>query len=86
MIQYYIRFKEVKHAKYLGVTIDHHLSWNKYINYITSKANNCNVKCFLQCRNLSQFPMQSLVRSYTSYPGTRLHCVGSSYTKEYIKN
>ena len=37
--------------------------------------------------------MQSIPRAelstvtyiYTSYPGTRLHCVGSSYTKEYIK-
>ena len=53
LTQYYIQndvIKEVKHAKYLGVIIDHHLSWNEHINYITSKANN--VKCFLQ-RNLS---------------------------------
>ena len=48
LTQYYIQndvIKEVKHAKYLGVITDHHLSWNEHINYITSKANN--VKCFL---------------------------------------
>ena len=47
-MQYYIQndvIKEVKHTKYLGVIIDHCLSWNEHINYITSKANN--VKCFL---------------------------------------
>ena len=45
-MQYYIQndvTKEVKHAKYLGV--DHYLSWNEHINYITNKANNVN--CFL---------------------------------------
>ena len=66
--------KEVKHAKYLGVIIDHHLSWNEHINYITSKAND--VKCFLQC-NLSQCPIciksncyQSLVRPILEYACT----------------
>ena len=47
-MQYYIQsdvIKEVKHAKYLGVIIDHRLSWNEHINYITSKVNN--VKRFL---------------------------------------
>ena len=36
--------KELKRAKYLGVIIDHHLSWNEHINQIiaTSKANNIN--------------------------------------------
>ena len=76
-MQYYIQndvIREVKHAKYLGVIIDHRLSWNEHINYITSKANN--VKCFLQ-RNLSQFPIhiksscyQSLVHPILEYACT----------------
>ena len=64
--------KEVRHAKYLGVIIDHHLSWNEHIIYITSKTNN--VKCFLQY-NLSQCPThiksncyQSLVHPILEYP------------------
>ena len=62
-MQYYIQndvIKEVKHAKYLGVIIDHHLSWNEHINHITSKANN--VKCFLQ-RNLSQCSIHIIIRA-----------------------
>ena len=30
--------KEVKYAKYLGVIINHHLSWNEHINYCTLLA------------------------------------------------
>ena len=48
LMQYYIQndaIKEVKHTKYLEVIINHRISWNEHINYITSKANN--VKCFL---------------------------------------
>ena len=54
-MKYYIQndvIIDVKHAKYLGVIIYHHI-WNKHINYITSKANN--IKCFLQW-NLSRSP------------------------------
>jgi len=76
-MQYHIQdevIKEVKYAKYLGVIIDHHLSWNDHINYITSKANN--VKCFLQ-RNLSRCSTriksncyQSIVRPILEYACT----------------
>jgi len=77
LMQYHIQdevIKEVKYAKYLGVIIDHHLSWNDHINYITSKANN--VKCFLQ-RNLSRCSTriksncyQSIVRPILEYACT----------------
>ena len=30
--------REVTHAKYLGVTIDQHLSWSEHIKQITNKA------------------------------------------------
>ena len=45
--------REVTHAKYLGVTIDQHLSWSEHIKQITTKANK--VKGFLQ-RNLYSCP------------------------------
>ena len=47
--------REVTHAKYLGVTIDQHLSWSEHIKQITNKANR--VKGFLQ-RNLHSCPIQ----------------------------
>ena len=31
--------KEAPHAKYLGVIIDQHLTWNEHISYVTSTAN-----------------------------------------------
>ena len=34
------QLKEVKGAKYLGLTIDRTLSWNDHINNVTKKANN----------------------------------------------
>ena len=85
-MQYYIQsdvIKEVQHAKYLGVIIDHRLSWNEHINYVTSKANN--VKCFLQSMPHS-YQKQLLLELITSYPGICFQCVGCSYTKEYINN
>ena len=63
--------KEVSHAKYLGIIIDQHLTWNEHISYITTKANK--VKCFLQ-RNLKPCPTtvkticyKSLIRSILDY-------------------
>ena len=47
------QLKEVKGAKYLGVTIDRTLSWNDHINNVTKKANN--TRAFLQ-RNISRCP------------------------------
>jgi len=38
--------QEVSSAKYLGITIDQHLTWNKHVKQVTSKANK--IKCFLQ--------------------------------------
>ena len=43
------QIKSVPHAKYLGVVIDKHLSFNEHIQMITNKANS--VKAFLQ-RNI----------------------------------
>ena len=65
-MQYYIQndvIKEVKHAKYLGIISDHHLSWNEHINYITSKVNN--VKCFLRW-NPSKCPTHIKSNCYQS--------------------
>ena len=56
LYKYYIQKKEIKeviHAKYLGVTLSHNLSWSEHINQITSKANR--IKGFLQ-RNLHKCP------------------------------
>ena len=51
-MRYYIQGKEIKHttsSKYLGVTIDEHLTWNDHVKTVISKANK--VKGFLQ-RNI----------------------------------
>jgi len=76
------RIKEVPHAKYLGVTIDQHLTWNKHTRQITTKANNA--KNFLQ-RNLKSFPVnvkaicyQSMVRSILDYASI----IWSPYTQK----
>ena len=56
LMQYNIQgetIREVTHAKYLGVTIDQHLSWSEHIKQITNKA--YKVKGFLQ-RNLYSCP------------------------------
>ena len=87
-MSYYIqneKIKEVPHAKYLGVTIDQHLTWNEHIRQITAKANN--VKSFLQ-RNLKSCPVnikvtcyQSMVRSILDYAST----IWSPYTQKNIQ-
>ena len=50
--------KEVAHAKYLGVTISHNLTWSEHIKQITTKANR--TKGFLQ-RNLHNCPPETKV-------------------------
>ena len=53
---YYIysqQLKKVTSAKYLGITIDSHLTWKDHINEICSKANSA--KAFLKC-NTHQCP------------------------------
>ena len=87
LMQYYIQndaIKEVKYAKYLGVIIDHHLSWNEHINYITSRLILLNVFFSVTSVNapLISKHAQLLLELSISYPGIRLHCMGSSYTKE----
>ena len=47
--------KEVPHAKYLGVTIDEHLTWNEHVRQVTTKANN--VKNFLHALLTSKPPV-----------------------------
>ena len=73
--------REVIHAKYLGVTIDQHLSWSEHIKQITNKANR--VKGFLQ-RNLHSCPIQiksncykALVKPISEYAS------GTSYSERY---
>jgi len=87
-MSYYIQnqmIKEVSHAKYLGVTIDQHLTWNEHIRQITSKANN--VKNFLQ-RNIRACPVNvkatcycSMIRSILEYASI----VWSPYTQRNIQ-
>ena len=66
------QLKEVKAAKYLGVTIDRTLSWNEHINNVTKKANN--TRAFLQ-RNINICPIKTLcyqtfVRPIVEYAST----------------
>ena len=68
------QLKEVKGAKYLGVTIDRTLSWNEHINNVTKKANN--TRAFLQ-RNINRCPeaikticYQAFVRPIVEYAST----------------
>ena len=57
MYNYYIEnslINEVSYTKYLGVIIDHKLSWNKRIQRIVNKA--AQVSAFLY-QNLGHFPI-----------------------------
>lgn len=54
---------EVHCIKYLGVNIDHKLTWNNHVNTITNKANS--VRAFLQ-RNLKSCPAKIKYHCYTS--------------------
>ena len=72
------------HAKYLGVVIDEHLSFNEHINMITNKANS--VKSFLQ-RNIGSCTetvkeacYKSMVKPILEFSST----VWSPYTKKNI--
>ena len=79
------KIKSVPHAKYLGVVIDEHLSFNEHIKImITNKANS--VKAFLQ-RNIGSCTevvkeacYKSMVRPILEYSST----VWSSFTKKNI--
>ena len=74
LIQYtqpYTILEEAITAKYLGVTIQNDLNWNKHINATTKIANN--TRAFLQ-RNIKQCPgktkelcYKTLVRSIQEY-------------------
>ena len=55
---------KVSHAKYLGVTIDHNLSWSNHIGIISRKANS--VYAFLK-RNLRQCSLSIKSLAYISY-------------------
>ena len=41
--------KTVEHHIYLGIQIDHHLSWNPQVDYVCSKATSYRLIGFLQC-------------------------------------
>ena len=59
------KLKEVKCAKYLGVTIDRTLSWDAHINNVTKKANNTGA--LLQC---NRCPDAEFVRPIAEYAST----------------
>ena len=56
-----LEVEEAKTAKYLGVTIQNDLNWNKHIDATTKKANN--TRAFLQ-RNIKQCPGKTKERCY----------------------
>ncbi len=71
------QLKEVKGAKYIGVTIDRTLSWNGHVNNVTQKATN--TRAFLQ-RNINRCPegintlrYHTLVRPIVEYASTVSH-------------
>ena len=78
------KIKEVSTAKYLGVTINKHLTWSNHIDNIYHKA--LSAKAFLQ-RNLTSYPPNikllcyiTMVRSILEYASP----VWSPYTKQDI--
>ena len=65
--QYHIHntdLETVEKAKYLGVTIDKHLSWNDHIKAITAKSQSC--RHFLQ-RNLQQCDKETKIQCYKTF-------------------
>ena len=79
---YYIH--KVSHAKYLGVTIDHNLSWSNHIGIISHKANS--VYAFLK-RNLRQCSLSIKSLAYLTYVRPILEyasIIWTPYTKLHI--
>ena len=77
--------KAATHVKYLGVTIDEHLSFNEHVNRIAHKANT--LKAFLQ-RNIKSYPLQVKENCYkiTMRPIMEYACtVWLPYTKKSIQ-
>ena len=55
MLNYYIEncpINEVFHTKYLGVTIDHKLSWNEHIQRIVNRAIQVNAFLYWNLKTL----------------------------------
>ena len=66
LMQYIIQgqvIQEVTSAKYLGITIDQHLTWNNHVKLVTNKTNG--IKYFLQ-QNLKHCPRNIKVNCYKS--------------------
>ena len=75
---------KVSHAKYLGVTIDHNLSWSNHIGIISRKANS--VYAFLK-RNLRQCSPSIKSLAYLTYVRPILEyasIIWAPYTKSHI--
>ena len=75
---------KVSHAKYLGVTIDHNLSWSNHIGIISRKANS--VYAFLK-RNLRQCSLSIKSLAYLTYVRPILEyasIIWAPYTKSHI--
>ena len=65
--------KEVQHVKYLGVTIDSHMTWREHINVLSHKANT--ILAFLQqnlkpCSHIKPMSYLSYVKPIIEYSST----------------
>ena len=56
--------REVKAAKYLGVTIDYRLTWNEHVVTVVKKANS--TRAFLQ-RNINRCPRNIYEACYKTF-------------------
>jgi len=83
--QYTVQSKEIKevaHAKYLGVTISHNITWSEHIKQITNKTNR--TKGFLQ-HNLHNCPSETKVNvSYKAMVKPILSIIWSPHTQKDI--
>ena len=69
-----MQINEVTHAKFLGVIIDQHFTWDNHIKYVTSKATKANAfmhRNFNQCPPLVKCNIyKAMVRPIMEYTST----------------
>ena len=77
------QLKEVKGAKYLGVTIDRTLSWNDHMNNVTKKANN--TRAYLQS-NINRCPEAIKTQCYQTFVRPIVECASTVWDPSTEKN